>query len=415
MKRKLLTIVLILAMMSALTIVVGAKAAGPFDTLEEAVGNRVWLQREYVIGGIPYWGGVGIGGEGPFNLMNDDTAFKYGAGGNLLVESEGYWAVWKYDKAYVADSFIFATANDNESSPRRMGNGWTISGGNGENGPWTVLYTGRGDDYENLNFTFFRIDLPNNATAFQYYKLFAEEGFWEEDGDAIQLSVAGVTVKDAVAPVAAAPAPFRVAAADFILYEGWYGSTDGDARRDDPEVEVAMEFGSSEFGSNVGWTNQGEWLEYHINVPGAGKYVAQAMMAGGGDNVGVELLFKGEPVGETGPIDNNGWQSWAIYDIGEIDLMQGINTVRVNFLGDGGFNIAGLIFTPVGWVEPAPAPAQPEPAVGGGDPAEVELPAPAPTQAAPAPAPRTFDPISLIAVSALVSAAGIIVAKKRNK
>jgi hypothetical protein len=350
-KSKLITLALVLVMMLVLSMAVSAAAAGPFDTLEEAVGNKTWLQREYVIGGIPYWGGVGIGGEGPFNLANDDTTFKYGAGGNLLEESEGYWAVWKYDKAYVADSFIFATANDNstQGGGRRMCDGWTISGGNGADGPWTVLYTGKCEDYEALDFTFFRIDLPSNATAFQFYKLYAEEG---GDSDAIQLSVAGITAKD-TAPVAAKPpAPFTVLARDFVLYAGWEGNTDGDARRsdliNDEEIEVAIETGKSEFGSNVGWTDKGEWLEYNINVPGAGKYVAKAWLASGADkNDGLELLFKGEVVGATGPVAKKDWQDYALYTIGEIDLVAGIQTVRVDLI-TGGFNISALEFVPVG-------------------------------------------------------------------
>jgi hypothetical protein len=43
-----------------------------------------------------------------------------------------------------------------------------------------------------------------------------------------------------------------------------------------------------------------------------------------------------------------------------------------------------------------------------------EAPAPAPAQTAAAPAPRTADPITLIAFSALISAAGVVIAKKRK-
>ena len=43
-----------------------------------------------------------------------------------------------------------------------------------------------------------------------------------------------------------------------------------------------------------------------------------------------------------------------------------------------------------------------------------EAPAPAPAQAAPAPAPRTADPITLIALGSIISAAGIAIARKRK-
>ena len=50
-------------------------------------------------------------------------------------------------------------------------------------------------------------------------------------------------------------------------------------------------------------------------------------------------------------------------------------------------------------------------------PAEVdepEIPAPAPAQAAPAPAPSTADPISIIVIGSLISAAGVVIARKRK-
>jgi len=59
------------------------------------------------------------------------------------------------------------------------------------------------------------------------------------------------------------------------------------------------------------------------------------------------------------------------------------------------------------------APAEPEPeelGVGGGDPTDI----PAPAQAAPAPAPSTADPITLIVLGSFISAAGVVIAKKRK-
>ena len=407
-KAKLLTIALVLVMMLSFSMVVSA-IAGPFNSLAEATQGKTWLQREFVVGAEDYWGGVGIGGEGPHNLANDDVDFKYGGGGAMLP----FWAVWKYDKAYIADSFVFATANDNSSNGRRMDDGWTISGGNSADGPWTVLYTGKGDDYETDDFTFWRVDLPNNKDAFQFYRLYAEDGY---DNDAIQLSVAGVTVKDAVAPAAAVAAPFTVKAADFVNYAGWDGSTDGDARRDD--ADVAIETGGSQFGSNVGWTDQGEWLEYHINVPGPGKYVAKAWLASDSSgNQGIELLFKGEIVGASGPVEVKGWQVYDLYTLGEIDLVAGIQTVRVDVLS-GGFNISALEFVPVGWVE-APAVVEEAPvevvddnASGGGAAADAEI---APVVVAPPPQAPAAAPTGNTAIVffALMFTAGVFTVTRR--
>ena len=59
--------------------------------------------------------------------------------------------------------------------------------------------------------------------------------------------------------------------------------------------------------------------------------------------------------------------------------------------------------------EPAPAAAEEAP------PAEAAPAAPAPAVTAPTPAPRTADPITLVAIGAVVSAAGVMIAKKRRK
>ena len=69
--------------------------------------------------------------------------------------------------------------------------------------------------------------------------------------------------------------------------------------------------------------------------------------------------------------------------------------------------------------EPPAAPAEvaeEAPAVEEAAPAAAEEapPAPAPAVTAPTPAPRTADPITIIAIGAVVSAAGVIIAKKRK-
>jgi len=138
---------------------------GPFETLEEAaVGKNILRNPEFVSGAPDYWGN-----ESPEMLFDFNTATKYGSG------TMPYEAIWKYDQAYIVDRIILAAANDNESNPRRMGDGWTFSGSN-DGSTWTVIYTGKEDDVQNLNIQFFYVDLPNNTTAYQYYRLFSDFG-----------------------------------------------------------------------------------------------------------------------------------------------------------------------------------------------------------------------------------------------
>ncbi|MCL2099659.1 MAG: carbohydrate-binding protein, partial [Oscillospiraceae bacterium] len=126
-------------------------------------------------------GGPGFGEtEGSDQLFNGNTSTKYCAN----IEQHGeYWASWKYETAYIADAIILATANDNRQYPRRLGDGWTLSGSN-DGEEWTVIYTGSADDYENDNYAFFIISLENEE-AYEYYKILSETG---GDGDTIQLT-----------------------------------------------------------------------------------------------------------------------------------------------------------------------------------------------------------------------------------
>ena len=226
--KKFLALTMILALMLSLTLIASAAAAGPFDTLEAALGGKTWIANpEFVDGAETAWGD-GESESAP-KLFDGDVETKFGQGDDYWP----YWATWKYEQAYVADSFILATANDNEGSPRRMDDGWTLSGSD-DGSNWNVLYTGKMDDYENLNFTYFRIDLPDNTTAYQYYKLNSDFG---GDSTGIQLSEVGITgfvpapvveevaevvVVEApvveVAPVEAAPAPVAVPQTGFVSF-----------------------------------------------------------------------------------------------------------------------------------------------------------------------------------------------------
>ena len=100
-------------------------------------------------------------------------------------------------------------------------------------------------------------------------------------------------------------------------------------------------------------------------------------------------------------------------------MTAGTHVLRTDYL-DGGINVESLILTLVEAAavpEPEPEPAAADLGTGGGDPADVPVPAaPAPVAAAPAPvsAPQTADPITLIALGSIISAAGLIIAKKRK-
>lgn len=168
-----------------------------YKSLEEAAGDKVVNMKPIFVNG-----GSGFGAsEGPAQLFDYVTTggTGYAAGtGTKYGGSTPYWAEWRYDEAFVASRLIIATANDNMSWPRRMGDGWTLSGSNdGEN--WEILYIGKADDYSNFNRMFYAFDLTGNITAYSHYQLNSPTG---GDGGSVQLSVVALAA-DFVAPARA--------------------------------------------------------------------------------------------------------------------------------------------------------------------------------------------------------------------
>ena len=127
------------------------------------------------------------------------------------------------------------------------------------------------------------------------------------------------------------------------------------------------EFGGSGFEGNIGWTAEGEWVQYTINVENAGKYKFEAWLASDASPVGnIEVSYNNKAIGQTESDDRDGWQSYGLYPIGEIEMAAGIGVIKVEFItSGGGTNLAAIEVTRLG----APAAVDP--------PAE----APAPTAA----------------------------------
>ncbi|MCL1792403.1 MAG: hypothetical protein FWG34_00885 [Oscillospiraceae bacterium] len=187
------------------------------ESLKVAIEGRTWLANPQFVDGAQGFGDEEERefGEWAENLF-DLTWHKLNADGEMRSSkycgNDGFapfFAIWKYDQAYVADSLLIATGNDCESWPRRMGDGWTFSGSNdGEN--WTLIYRGLGSDYEPVNFAWFRFDLAGNTEAFQWYRIYSDDFHFDDQG-IIQMSNIALT---GGVPGAEEPADAPAAAAD---------------------------------------------------------------------------------------------------------------------------------------------------------------------------------------------------------
>ena len=358
MKRTRFIVFVLFTMLMAATLLLSVNAASdPQETLEAVTaGKQALMHPTFVSGGAGF--GEEDGGEWSSNIVDyDNTDAKY------CTDQLPYEAIWFYIKPYAANRIILRTANDNEEYPRRMADGWTLSGSS-DGKAWTTIYTGKADDVENLNFMYFYVDFEN-TTEYQYYRLYAEEYVADQEGAIIQLSMVVLAVDEGVEVTAQAPAKpwvdpdivirsnraVTIKATDFDAKT--YGKAAADGSKDlRPDEDVNTEFGESEFGSNIGWIAAGDWVQYTVNVQNDGKYTFEGWVASDADPTGAIKVSVGDKeVGTSADCEKNGWQVYALYPVGgEVELTAGEQIIKVEFTG--GVNFAALVVTPVQEAEP---------------------------------------------------------------
>lgn len=106
-----------------------------------------------------------------------------------------------------------------------------------------------------------------------------------------------------------------------------------------PYEDVDMQ-GCVEGGSNIGWTSNGEWLEYTVDVASSGNYDIIARCAGGPSTFHIEF----DSVDKTGPIsttETGGWQVWQDFPAQATSLSAGMQVMRV-YIDSAGCNMYTL-------------------------------------------------------------------------
>ncbi len=104
------------------------------------------------------------------------------------------------------------------------------------------------------------------------------------------------------------------------------------------DIETTTDSGG---GFDVGWIDDGEWLEYSVNVPTAGTYDVQLRVASAVGGGVARLLFGAETLADkTGPISipcTGGWQSWQTTTT-SVALDAGPQVMRLA-VDQGAFNV----------------------------------------------------------------------------
>ncbi len=85
-------------------------------------------------------------------------------------------------------------------------------------------------------------------------------------------------------------------------------------------------------GSNVGFVDPGDWLEYSLDIGSAGSYLVEYRVASPGGSLGFKTLIDGVEIDSQAVANTGGWQSW-VTNTATVTLDAGEHTLRINAVG----------------------------------------------------------------------------------
>lgn len=96
---------------------------------------------------------------------------------------------------------------------------------------------------------------------------------------------------------------------------------------------------------NIGWIEDGEWLNYTVTIVYGGKYYLGFQIASPTVTGNMQVLLDDQVISESVSIPNTGdWQNWQTITIESVELPSGNHTLKLNFI-KGGFNLRKMVFT----------------------------------------------------------------------
>lgn len=94
-------------------------------------------------------------------------------------------------------------------------------------------------------------------------------------------------------------------------------------------------------GDNVGYIDQGDWMEYSVNVPTAGNYKMRFRLSSDSWNAFFQVNRGGTTLITTQVFDTDAWQNWLTKTI-YVPLIAGTQTIRLASSDAGAWNINWL-------------------------------------------------------------------------
>jgi beta-glucosidase len=171
------------------------------------------------------------------------------------------------------------------------------------------------------------------------------------------------------------PVPGKIEAEDYNMdgegvayHDTTLGNEGGEYRGDDVDIQSTTDMGG---GYNIGWIEEGEWLEYTVDVAFTGQYDIQVRVASAIDRTISETLpvigtiswtvpltrvlhIEFDDTDVSGPmtfVATGGWQNWISVFVRRIPLTEGQHVMRIA-MDSGGLNVNWVSFAaslPTGW------------------------------------------------------------------
>ncbi len=109
----------------------------------------------------------------------------------------------------------------------------------------------------------------------------------------------------------------------------------GEYREDAVDIVAVAASGDDAAGYAIGYTQEGEWLEYTVKVAEAGKYAVAARYATSSENAGFKLY-----VDDKAMLDNviltkgADWETYSTETVGSVDLAAGEHVLKLEIVGN---------------------------------------------------------------------------------
>jgi hypothetical protein len=112
----------------------------------------------------------------------------------------------------------------------------------------------------------------------------------------------------------------------------------------DDESGISLEDTNDEGGGeNIGYIDEGDYVEYSITIPSDGNYLIEYRLASAVDSDGFTTSIGGVVVDTQTLLSTGDWQNW-ITQSSEVPLVAGEQTMRLDFLG-GAINVNWIRLT----------------------------------------------------------------------